>query len=106
MERDRTITSGAVAHAACHPAEWHRTCALSKLRACVDARGLPRKEFTMRDMTDPRNIDRTDVGQTNPPSAERKSGVGGFLGVGLRIWSVVILVAIAFLVAGIIFSNM
>lgn len=53
----------------------------------------------MQDTTGPRNIDRRDVGETNPPYAERKSGVGGWLGVGLGIWSVVILVAIVFVVA-------
>ena len=60
----------------------------------------------MRDMTDPSNIDRADVGQTNPRSAERQSGVGGFLGVGIRIWFMIILVALVFLIAGIIVSNM
>jgi hypothetical protein len=58
----------------------------------------------MQDTTDPRNIDRRDVGETNPPSAERKTGVGGWLGVGLGIWSVVILVAIVFIAAILIFA--
>jgi hypothetical protein len=59
----------------------------------------------MQGTTDPRNIDRRDVGQTNPRSAERKSGIGGWLGVGLGIWSVVILVAVVFIVAIIVFAT-
>ena len=59
----------------------------------------------MQDTTDLRNIDRRDVGETNPRSAERKSGVGGWLGVGLGIWSVVILVAVVFIVAIIVFAT-
>jgi hypothetical protein len=58
----------------------------------------------MQDTTDPRNIDRRDVGETNPRSAERKTGIGGWLGVGLGIWTVVILVAIVFIVAILIFA--
>src|SRR5262245_53832821 len=63
------------------------------------------KESAMRDMTDPGIIDRADVGQTNGRSTERKSGVGGWLGFGIGLWSVVILVAIVFAVAIIVFAT-
>ena len=58
----------------------------------------------MEDTTDPRNIDPRDVGETNPRSAERTSGVGGWLGVGLGVWTVVVLVAVVFIVAILIFA--
>jgi hypothetical protein len=53
----------------------------------------------MRDMTDPGNIDRVDVGETNPRTRENKSGVGGYFANQLALWSVVILVAVVFVVA-------
>lgn len=58
----------------------------------------------MRDTTDPRNIDRVDVGQANSRSAERTSGVGGWLGFGIGLWSVVILVAVVFVVAILLYA--
>jgi hypothetical protein len=86
----------------------HRTLAPNlrskERRYRVAAQFARARESAMRDMTDPRNIDRYDVGQTNSRSAERKSGVGDWLGVGLGIWSVVILVAIVFIAAIIYFA--
>src|SRR4051794_24921069 len=57
------------------------------------------RESAMRDMTDRGNLDPADVGQTNNRSAERKSGVGGWLGFGIEMWAVVILVAVVFIAA-------
>jgi hypothetical protein len=74
------------------------------VRMCGSVLDPERKDPTMRDITDSPNIDRRDVGETNSPAAERTSGVGGWLGVGLGIWTVVILVAIAFIAAILVFA--
>jgi hypothetical protein len=59
----------------------------------------------MRDMSDPRDLDRADVGQTNRPAAENKSGVGGWLGIQLRVWTVVIAVALIFLIVILVYAR-
>ncbi len=58
----------------------------------------------MQDTTDPRDIDRRDVGQTNPRSAERKSGVGGWLGVGIGMWFMVVVIGLVFVAAILVFA--
>jgi hypothetical protein len=58
----------------------------------------------MRDVTDPRNVGPDEVGETNPPEDERKSGFPGYVAAQLGMWAVVIVVAIMFLVAIAIFA--
>jgi hypothetical protein len=58
----------------------------------------------MPDMTDPRNLDRADVGQTNRLAAKNNGGVGGWLGIQFRVWSVVIAVAVVFLIVILIYA--
>ena len=58
----------------------------------------------MRDMTDPRHVGPGDVGETNPPRQEKKTGFPGYIATQLGMWSVVILVAVVFVVVIAIFA--
>jgi hypothetical protein len=59
----------------------------------------------MRDTTDPGNMDMVDrVGADRRPDEGRDDGVVRWFGLGLGIWAMVILVAIVFAVAIIVFA--
>ncbi|HEY7036673.1 MAG TPA: hypothetical protein VH482_35425 [Thermomicrobiales bacterium] len=58
----------------------------------------------MRDMTDPGNLDRVDVGETNRPQEEKKTGFPGYVAAQLGVWTVVIIVALVFVVVIAIFA--
>jgi hypothetical protein len=81
------------------PAPWYR-------RPPTGSDGVHpyREEAEMRDMSDPRDLDRADVGQTNRPGAENKGGVGGWLGIQLKVWTVVIAVALIFLIVILVYA--
>jgi hypothetical protein len=58
----------------------------------------------MQDITDRRHPGRRNVGETNPPEMEKKSGFPGYVAAQLGMWSVVILVALVFIVVIAIFA--
>jgi hypothetical protein len=55
-------------------------------------------------MTDPGNLDRVDVGETNRPQEEKKTGFPGYVAAQLGVWTVVIIVALVFVVVIAIFA--
>jgi hypothetical protein len=63
------------------------------------------EENDMRDATDPGNMDMVDrVGADRGPNEGRDDGVRKWFGVGLGIWTMVIIIAIVFAVAIIVFA--
>ncbi|HEY8448451.1 MAG TPA: hypothetical protein VIL01_15225 [Thermomicrobiales bacterium] len=50
------------------------------------------------EVKNPEEITRADVGETNPPQQENRTGVGGYLGLQARMWALVIALAAVFVV--------
>jgi hypothetical protein len=63
------------------------------------------EERDMRDTTDPNDMDMVDrVGANRSPNEGHKDGVIRWFGFGLEVWVVVILIAISFVVAIVVFA--
>jgi hypothetical protein len=63
------------------------------------------EENAMSDTTDPGKMDMVDrVGADRGPNEGRDDGVARWFGLGLGIWAMVIVVAIVFIVAILVFA--
>jgi hypothetical protein len=79
-------------------------CAHVRLRRVIIR--LRPEENTMSDRTNPRDLDMVDrVGAGRGPNEGRDDGVGKWFGLGLGIWSVVIVIALVFAVAILVFAR-